>query len=380
MNQTVPVIGIVGGGQLAQMMYQEAIALGLSVKFLAGAPEDPVVTLSPNVTFGSPHDSDALTQFAQTVDVLTFDHELVNLTTLETLENTGLAVRPSSRALSHATDKWQQRTTFAALGLPLPAFINVQTLDDIEQFGATTSWPVVLKAQRGGYDGRGVWIVNDIAEARTVMDEAMAHGLTLYAEELIALNEEIAILVARDINGNAVTYPLVHSVQENGICRETLVLANDSSPIVGEAKALALQIAEALDVCGVMAVEMFVSNGRVLINEIATRPHNTGHYSIEGAVTSQFANHLRAVAGLPLGPTTPTAPAIAMVNVLGGARSFTEKEYAQALAVDGAHVHMYGKAWRPGRKLGHVTVCAETPELARARAHEAAALLETRKS
>lgn len=375
-ENVLPTVGIVGGGQLARMMYEDAIALDIPVRFLLASKEETLAQLSTNVSFGSPKNAKALEMFARECNVITFDHELVNLEALAELEREGVAVRPSSRALRFAVDKWAQREELSSLGVPVPAFGAIVDPSSVSSFADTYNWPVVLKARTGGYDGRGVWIVGSVDEAKKVIGEARNHDLELYAEECIAIDEEIAVLVARDINANTVTYPVVHSVQENGMCRETTVRNSEPADFELRAIDIAGRIAEHIDLCGVMAVEMFVSDGDLIVNELAMRPHNTGHFSIEGSVTSQFENHLRAVSGLALGATELTAPAVAMVNVLGGVRPFTEKDLNEALALSGVHLHVYGKSWRKGRKLGHVTVCADTVRDARDRAHKAANILE----
>jgi 5-(carboxyamino)imidazole ribonucleotide synthase len=234
----------------------------------------------------------------------------------------------------------------------------------------------VLKAARGGYDGRGVWIVDGVDDLRARFSELTASGIELIAERWVPIERELAILIARRPGGQTAVYPLVETVQVEGICREVILPAPVSPGLAAEAEEIARTIAEASDVVGILAVELFLAGGRLIVNEIATRPHNSGHYSIEGCVTSQFEQHLRAILDWPLGATAPTAPAVVTVNILGGPTGGDPfAALPCALGLEGTHVHLYGKGARPGRKLGHVTVCASGVEQARRQARKAAELL-----
>jgi 5-(carboxyamino)imidazole ribonucleotide synthase len=372
----LPTVGIVGGGQLARMLYQDAISLDIPLHFLVASKDETITQLSSKISIGSPKNAKALELFIRDNDIVTFEHELVDLEVLAELENEGATIRPSSRALKFAVDKWAQREELSSAGLPVPSFAAVVNEDSVASFAESNNWPVVLKARTGGYDGRGVWVVDSIDEASAVLAEAAKHDIELYVEQMVNITEEIAVLIVRDINGNTITYPVVHSVQEDGICRETTVENRPPTEVEQLALDIAEKIADCVDSCGVLAVEMFVSGDDVLINELAMRPHNTGHFSIEGSVTSQFENHLRAVSGLPLGATDLTAPAVVMVNILGAVQPLSDKDIHQALIIPGVHLHMYGKEWRKGRKIGHITVCADTVREARDRAYAAANILE----
>jgi 5-(carboxyamino)imidazole ribonucleotide synthase len=370
-------VGMVGGGQLARMTYQAGIPLGLTLRVLAADAEDSAGLVGADVELGSPDDPPAMRRFAAGCDVVTFDHELVAAASLIALSDDGVVLRPHPEALRYAQDKRHQRERFAAAGLPVPAHRPVVAgADDIEAFAAEHGWPVVVKAVSGGYDGRGVWVVGDQAQGQRLASEAAGRGVELLAEEHVTLDAELAVQVARRPGGELVVYPAVESVQIDGICHEVLAPAPVPAATAAAAVELGTRVAELTDAVGVIAVELFLSDGKLLVNEVATRPHNSGHYSIDGCTTSQFENHLRAVLDWPLGATDLLAPAVAMANVLGGPQSVAQRDVLpRVLADPDARVHLYGKKPRPGRKLGHVTVCGDDLGDVRARAQRAAALL-----
>ena len=357
-------LGIVGAGQLARMTYQAAIALGVPVRVLAERPDEAAALVAADVALGSASSWEDLSAFAATVDVVTFDHELTDPEHLARLEAEGRRLHPGAEAQRFAQDKLHQRVEFARLGLPVPAFGT-----DVVALAAECGWPVVAKARRGGYDGRGVWVLDG--------PEAPVPGGDLVFEALVPIERELAVVVARRADGEAVAYPVVETVQADGMCREVLAPAPVPLAVAAAAERLGREVAEATGAVGVLAVELFLTpSGHLLVNEVATRPHNSGHFSIEGAVASQFENHLRAVLGWPLGDPSSVAPAVAMVNVVGAEDGGDPTaRLAEALGVPGAHVHLYGKAFRPGRKLGHVTAVGDDPAEVRARAQRAAALL-----
>jgi 5-(carboxyamino)imidazole ribonucleotide synthase len=352
----MPVVGMIGGGQLARMTHQAAIALGMSLRILAAEPDDSAAVVAADVTIGDHDNFDDLRRFARDCDVVTFDHEHVPQQHLEALVAGGIAVHPSPQALINAQDKRVMRKRLTELGVPVPRW---STDPD--------AWPrpYVAKAVRGGYDGRGVWFV-DVGDDLPPTD--------LIVEERVSITRELAALVARSPSGQAAAYPVVETVQRDGICREVVAPAPDLGDDAAVAiQQLALRIAGELDVTGLLAVELFETADGVLVNELAMRPHNSGHWSIEGARTSQFEQHLRAVTDLPLGDTTPTAPHVVMVNVLGGSDPGLPGRLPHVLARDpGVRVHLYGKGVRPGRKLGHVTVLGDDLDDVRERARRAA--------
>ena len=369
-----PTVGIVGAGQLARMAQQAAIPLGIELHVLAESAEDSAAQVIPGVFLGDYRVLEDLQRFAKSTDVLTFDHELPDPEHLAALAAEGYRMHPSPRAKRFAQDKLHQRQELSLRGFPVPPFAEVHDATDIERFSAAHGWPVVLKLPRGGYDGRGVFVVSDTASAAAALEEVPSGALL--AEALVPLLREVAVLVVRRPSGEAVAWPLIETVQVDGILRELIVPAPLDPARAEQARRLGLRIAEAIDLTGVMAVELFDTGDALLINELACRPHNSGHWTIEGSVTSQFANHLRAVLDWPLGATTQLAPAVVTVNVLGRSDGTAPDEgMLRALAVPGIGVHMYGKSARPGRKLGHVTALAEDVDTARDRARAAAAAL-----
>jgi 5-(carboxyamino)imidazole ribonucleotide synthase len=370
---------MVGAGQLARMTQQAAIGLGQSLRLLASADGEAAAQVSPNVVVGESTDLQVLRSFAEQATVLTFDHEHVPGQHLETLVTEGVDVRPGPAALRYAQDKWAMRTRLAELGIAAPAFAGVTAPADVLGFARAHGWPCVLKAARGGYDGRGVWLLHAKAEANELVPELLAAGTPLMVEAFVEMRRELSALVARSPFGQAAAWPVVQTVQRGGINVE--VLAPD--PGLGEdagveAQRLGIRIAEALGVTGVLAVELFDTPGGVLVNELAMRPHNSGHWSIEGARTSQFEQHLRAVLDYPLGSTELTAPSAVSANILGASEpqtSIDERMHHCFARFPAAKVHYYAKAERPGRKLGHVTMLGSDPESLRREARLAAGYL-----
>ncbi|MBW3606191.1 MAG: 5-(carboxyamino)imidazole ribonucleotide synthase [Actinobacteria bacterium] len=375
MDHPRPVVGVVGAGQLARMCWQAAIGLDIDLRVLAARSDDAAATVLPNPRFGDPADPDALRRFAAACDVLTLDHELVDLATLRALEAEGCVVRPGADALRFAQDKAFQRTSFRTAGLPVPDFVVTDSLAAARAFAADHGWPVVCKRPRGGYDGRGVWIVHDAAELAAVWAD-IPEGDPVLVEQRVELEREVAVLIARRPGGEHTAAPLIETVQHDGMLRALVVPAPVPAAVAQRALGLATRIVELVGVVGICAIELFWTGGDLLINEIATRPHNSGHWTIDGAVTSQFVNHLRAVLDLPVGSMAATAPAVCSVNVVGGAGAPPPGAgLARALAVPDVAVHLYGKSARPGRKLGHVTAVADDVAAARRRAGEAASAL-----
>jgi 5-(carboxyamino)imidazole ribonucleotide synthase len=363
----LPVVGMVGGGQLARMTHQAAIALGQSLRVLAVSPDDGAALVAADVRIGRHDDGAALREFARGCDAVTFDHEHVPGALIRALADEGVTVWPSAEALQYAQNKHLMRQRLGELGFPVPRW----TADDLVPFAEEVGWPVVLKTATGGYDGRGVFVVSTVEELRSTVDER-----DWIAEERVPLRRELAAVVARSPFGQVAAYPVVETVQRDGICVEVLAPApNLDEEEAVAAQKIALDIAIALDVVGVLAVELFDTPGGLLVNELAMRPHNSAHWTIEGARTSQFEQHLRAVLDYPLGDPSPTAPAVVMANVLGGAPGgmrFDERLHHLFAEVPEAKVHLYGKQSRPGRKIGHVTVLGDDLDVCRSRAAEAA--------
>jgi 5-(carboxyamino)imidazole ribonucleotide synthase len=371
----VPRVAVIGGGQLARMLAEPANALDVPLRALVEAAGSSAAQVIPDSVVGDHRDLDALLEATQGCGVVTFDHEHVPTEHLEALEARGVACRPGPGALVHAQDKAVMRAAMGRLGAPQPRWAVVAGRDDIAAFGL----PCVLKVARGGYDGRGVWVVHALDDAEEPLAAAAASGVPLLAEELVAFRRELAAIVARSPGGEVVAYPVVASTQRDGICHEVVAPAPDLAPERAEAaQALASRIARELEVTGLLAVELFeVDDGQVLVNELAMRPHNTGHWTQDGAVTSQFENHLRAVLDLPLGSTALRARWTVMVNLLDGPPpevAGLHDAYPAVLAEDPhLRVHLYGKEVRPGRKVGHVNAYGDDLDDCLARARRAAA-------
>ncbi|GAA1327876.1 5-(carboxyamino)imidazole ribonucleotide synthase [Pseudonocardia xinjiangensis] len=380
-SRPLPVVGMIGAGQLARMTHQAAIALGQSLRVLAERPGDPAALVCADVHSGAAADLTAVRQFARGATVVTFDHEQVPQEILRALVAAGVTVHPRPDALLHAQDKLVMRRRLAGLGAAVPRFAEVRDASDVERFGAEHGWPVVLKAVRGGYDGRGVWMLD--APAEDLVAELLAAGTPLMVEEAVPMRRELAALVARSPYGQAAAWPVVETVQEQGQCVQVLAPAPGlDEDVAVTAQELALRIAAELDVTGLLAVELFErTDGALVVNELAMRPHNSGHWTIEGSRTSQFEQHLRAVLDYPLGTTTPTAPAVVMANVLGAAQppamSTDERLHHLFARFPDVKVHLYGKEERPARKVGHVTALGAEMDVVRRRAALAAAWLST---
>jgi 5-(carboxyamino)imidazole ribonucleotide synthase len=357
-----PLVTMIGGGQLARMTHQAAIALGQTLRVLAAAPDDPAAQVTPDVVIGAHTDLDALRRAAAGADAVTFDHEHVPTELLEKLVADGVNVAPSPQALIHAQDKLVMRRRLEALGAPVPRFAAVTEVADVDAFAMRVGGPIVVKTVRGGYDGRGVTLARDVAEARDVAGKQLADGVAVLVEERVAMRRELSALVARSSFGQGAAWPVVETVQRNGICVEVLAPAPALPAELRSAAAqLALRLAAELGVVGVLAVELFETvEGTLLVNELAMRPHNSGHWTMDGARTSQFEQHLRAVLDYPLGDTGPTVPVTVMANVLGAPRSpamtVDERLHHLFARMPDAKVHLYGKGERPGRKIGHVNV------------------------
>lgn len=372
-------IGVIGGGQLARMMLVPGIHLGLEVKVLAEA-EGSSAALGASMV-GDYNQVEVVREFAKTVDVITFDHEHVPLAVLRALEADGVSVQPPSKALAFAQNKLHMRQRLTELGLPMPAWAEIQSAEQLEQFIAANGGVAILKTPIGGYDGKGVRVVRSAADAADWLsaDGLAKVGGSLLAEEKVDFVRELAQLSARTPSGEFAAWPLVQTVQQDGVCAEVLAPApNASAETLARTAEIARGVADGLGVTGVLAVEMFEArDGRLIINELAMRPHNSGHFSIEGSVTSQFEQHLRAVSDLPLGSTAARAAHSVMINLLGvdDENDFVRYYDAAMSAYPTAKLHVYGKSARKGRKMGHVTVVDNDAEVALATARAAAEIL-----
>ncbi|HET8599667.1 MAG TPA: 5-(carboxyamino)imidazole ribonucleotide synthase [Segeticoccus sp.] len=385
-----PVVGIIGGGQLARMCQPPAVNLAITLCDLAETPDSAAALVIPSAPVGDYTDVEVVRRFAADCDVVTFDHEHVPADVLAALEADGVVLHPSPSSLVYAQDKLAMRRRLGAIGTPCPRWAAVQDQKELSAFGDEVGWPVVVKTPKGGYDGKGVRVVSspeEVADWFALVERdrdsggKLADGLL--AEEKVPFSRELALVIARSPSGQASAWPVVETVQTDGICTQVIAPAPDLDPeLAAEVTETGLQVAGELGVTGVMAVELFEvptdgSGSRVVVNELAMRPHNSGHWTIDGAVTSQFEQHLRAVLDLPLGDTRARAPWTVMGNVLGGEHESLYPAYRHLMARDpGLKVHLYGKGVRPGRKIGHVNVSGADLAQLRERAQHAADYLQ----
>jgi 5-(carboxyamino)imidazole ribonucleotide synthase len=369
-----PTLGILGGGQLGKMMAAEAVRMSVDVRLLSPKDAGPMQAYSGSRT-GDWTDPDVLRNFAADCDVITVESEWAPAEEAAEAVPGNTEVRPSPSTLAVIKDKGVQKRRLADAGCPVPDFKNCETLEEAVDAATSLGFPVVLKQYRGAYDGYGNATVHSAEELREAWPDLAADD-GLMVETFADFTRELAVQVARRPGGEQVVYPVAYTEQRNHRCHAVEVPADVSEDVAREARSIAQQAVDVVEGVGLVAVELFeMPDGRVLINELAPRPHNTGHYSIEGSHTSQFENHLRGVLDWPLGNPSLRRPAAVMVNVLG-TREGTPPDasgLSDALAVDGTHVHVYGKPdVRPGRKMGHVTALGSTRDNARERAERAA--------
>jgi len=378
-----PVVGIIGGGQLARMCAAPAAELAITLSVLAESPGAAAAQVIPSSPVGDHTDVDAVLAFAQACDVVTFDHEHVPADVLASLVEAQVPLHPSPEALHFAQDKLAMRERLTEIGVACPRWARARSRADVEEFGRSVGWPLVAKTPRGGYDGKGVRVVSHAAELDDWLAEVGRTGPLeggLLLEERVDFVRELAVLIARSPSNQAAAWPVVETVQTDGICTEVLAPAPGLDPdLAAVATEAGLRIAEKLGVTGVFAVEMFevrhpaTGHPAYVVNELAMRPHNSGHWSMDGAVTGQFEQHLRAVLDLPLGSPTPREPYTVMANVLGGDFPELYPAYRHLMARDpGLKIHVYGKDVRPGRKIGHVNVSGTDLDQLRERAQHAA--------
>lgn len=374
----MPIVAVIGDGQLARMMQTSAIELGQSLRVLAGAPDSSAAQVAADVVLGDYTNIDDLRVAIEGADVMTFDHEHVPNEHLHQLIAEGVNVQPRPEALVNAQDKLVMRKRLRELGAPVPPFAAIESVEDAVGFFEAVDGQVCLKARRGGYDGKGVWFPARVDELKTLVAKLLDDGTPLMAEKKVALNRELSAMVARTPSGETKAWPVVESVQKNGVCAEAIAPAPELSAELQEStRGLAQKIATELGVTGVLAVELFETldqNGQpeIFVNELAMRPHNTGHWTQDGCVTSQFEQHLRAVLDYPLGATDTLADYTVMANVLGGD---TDPEMPMATRMvevwrkyPDAKIHLYGKGHRPGRKIGHVNMVGSDLEKTRTEA------------
>lgn len=374
-------LAIAGGGQLARMMHQAAIPLGIDVRLLAEGPDVSAAQVIPDPVVGDYRELEVLLAVVDGADVLTFDHEHVPTRHLDLLAQQ-VHVRPGSGALRFAQDKAEMRHKMEQLEVACPAFAVAETAEELRAFGERQGWPIIAKASRGGYDGKGVWKLDGPGEVDVpfhgLPETSAGERVRIVAEEFIDFTRELSAIVVRSASGQVVAYPISETIQQDGVCVETVTPAPGLAPdrAVG-LQEMAIRIATELGVVGVLAVELMEArDGRIVVNELAMRPHNTGHWSIDGALTSQFENHVRAVLDLPLGSPAMRADVAVMTNVLGGAEEDLTGALQHVFARDReVRVHLYGKEVSPGRKVGHVTCLGSDVADVRRRARHAARYL-----
>ena len=353
-------IGIIGGGQLALMMGEAAKSLGLELIVQTPARTDPAVAIAQDVVLASVEDAVATGVLATKSDLITFENEFVNLDALSGLEKQGVCFRPHLGALSRLLDKYHQRCYLRDLNLPVPQFFPWVNWPDLASKIEYLGFPLVVKSRRHGYDGQGTFIVDNHASFSTLVNQVDKKPVEFLIEEFVPFTKELAIVAARSVKGEIVTYPVVETQQEKQVCRRVIVPADITPDQEDQIVAIARKILTSLGVVGVFGIELFITaGGKILINEIAPRTHNSGHFSVDACKTSQFEQQLRAVVGMDLGDTSLTFPAAVMVNLLGYEES--QNEYFQIreklATIPHSHVHWYGKREsRPGRKLGHITI------------------------
>lgn len=354
-------IGIVGGGQLARMLTFEAKKLGFFVTVLDPTPNSPAGQVADKQILASLNDPKAMKTLADRSDYLTIEWELADPALLDILSKTGISVNPSAKTLEIIKDKFIQKQFLSKYKIPVAPFININSKEDLENAADELSYPLVLKARTGGYDGRG----NAVIKNKSQIDYAVKklHGKQLYAESFVPFIKEVAVIVARNTKGEIKAHPVVETVHKNNICHTVFAPARVPKNITIKAEKLAMEVMKVLKGAGVFGIEMFVTKeGKILVNEIAPRVHNSGHFSMDGSLTNQFQQHIRAITGMPLGRTDLTHPAVAMINILGQRTGvFDLKGLEKALAVPGVFVHLYGKAeTKIDRKMGHISAVGKS--------------------
>jgi 5-(carboxyamino)imidazole ribonucleotide synthase len=372
-------LGILGGGQLGRMTLQAASTLGIGVVIGDGKPGSPAGRMAQGevIFTGGWDDDTAIAEIASLAPLITLENEFVDAGVLEKLQQAGATVLPSPDCVRTVQDKFKQKSAMRAQGIPVPEFREVTSPDELSAIGDELGWPIVLKAKRDGYDGYGNRKLDSADQAREACESLGWPDRELLVEQFIPFERELAVIVVRGRDGETINYPVVETQQdpELHICRVVIAPASIPADLAEEVAKIARGAVESVDGTGTFGVELFLlEDGRVLVNELAPRPHNSGHYSIEGCVTSQFENHVRAVLGLPLGDPSLREGAAVMVNLLGhGGDMPDHAQYTAALSVPGIHLHNYGKdESRFGRKMGHITACGTSTDDALERAQRAA--------
>lgn len=346
-------IGVIGGGQLAWMMAQAARKLNLELIVQTPRQADPAVSRATGVVLADIKDVAATAELAKRCDIITFENEFIDLDALKTLEQRGVCFSPNLATLSPLLDKYEQRSYLRQIGIDVPRFAAIETAADIDSFG---DFPLVLKARRHGYDGQGTFIVRDRPSLEKILE---SNSAPIMLEEFVPFTKELAVIAARSASGEIVTYPVVETYQQEQVCHWVIAPADISETVAEKCQAIASKILERLQVVGLFGIELFLTpEEKVLVNEIAPRTHNSGHYTLDACHTSQFAMQLQAIANLPLGSPQLKSAGAVMINLLGyeNSQSDYQQQRDRLNAIPNAYVHWYGKTSYPGRKLGHVTV------------------------
>jgi 5-(carboxyamino)imidazole ribonucleotide synthase len=369
-------IGIVGGGQLGRMMTDAAHKLGFTVTVIDPTPNSPAGQVADKQIVAHFTDEDAIRKLGAESDFLTFEIELANAAILNELSEKGLQINPSAKTLSIIKDKLEQKKFLRQNGIPVADFVGVETIDDVITAGREFGYPFLLKARFNAYDGRGNALIKRESQIENEFKRLGANNL--YVEKFVPFMKELAINVARNVKDEIISYPIVETVHKNNICHTVTAPAPVNDIVKSQAKKFGEETMKHLNGAGVFGIEMFLTEeGSVLLNEIAPRVHNSGHYTIEACKTSQFEQHIRAITGMPLGPTEMKVPAAVMINILGERNGKAEpKGVEEAEAIDGVKVHMYGKhETKLKRKMGHITAIGNTLEEAYNKAIKARALV-----
>jgi 5-(carboxyamino)imidazole ribonucleotide synthase len=375
----VRTVGIIGGGQLAWMMAAAASKLDVELVVQTPSPTDPAVSIATHTIFAPIADASATAKLARLCEVITFENEFIDLEALQQLEQQGVCFYPRLHSIAPLLDKFHQRSYLRDRGLPTPQFVALEANSDLTQLG----FPVVLKSRRLGYDGQGTFIIKDQPHLQQVLaqchvgciGESSLEPNRWLLEEFVPFERELAVMAARSQSGEMAVYPVVETQQENQVCRRVIVTRDLDASVVEQVQTIAHKLLASLEFVGIMGIEFFLSRtGQVLVNETAPRTHNSGHYSLDACVTSQFEQQLRAVCQLPLGDPSLQGSGAVMVNLLG--YETAESDYAdkrqQLAQLPNAHVYWYGKSIaRPGRKLGHVTVLLSEGQGRAAALHQA---------
>ncbi len=370
-------LGILGGGQLARMIIEENCRYGFEFHILSKEHDSPSGQLTPHEIVGDWNDKDVVRNFAAKCDILTLENEFIDFHILEMIENSGRKILPGSKTIRLIQDKLYQKNTLSEAGIPVAEYCEVNTPDDVKRFAEEFDYPVILKSRTMGYDGKGNYEVTNVTEIEQACDKLSKRG-KLMCERFVSFEKEIAVQAVRSSNGEIKVYPVVETIQEDHICKLVIASPGRFSELTGTVNEICKKILTSMSYTGVMGIEMFLCGNDIVVNELAPRVHNSGHYTIEGCITSQFENHIRAILGLPLGSTEMKVAAAVMINILGERNGTAEiRGMERTLACTDTYLHLYGKKeTRVGRKMGHITVVGNDHKILTQKAENARKTLE----